>query len=509
MPHDDRYAHLATGQASSTILIVDDEPGACQTLEALLLNQGYHLALATSGQQALAMAAELAPDVILLDVMMPDMDGFEVCRRLRSDPRLAIVPVIMVTALDDRGSRLQGLAAGADDFVSKPFDRAELRARVRTITQLNRYRRLLAEQARFEWVVQNARDGYLVTKQDGELIYANPQACAYLGLSPEEGRMAEIQAGVSRRFVDLARQQYHCEPQNAWAAWGSADAGSPLYLVRPESHTAQAFWLQVDVFNLSSQLARERLIRLQDVTLQMTLRRNVWDFHSAINHKLRSPLVIMLNSLELQVREMADLSSAEVAELSRLALKSVTRLRDNIGDILQYLNACAMAKSGECFKLSRLEAMVDEIVTYEGLSTVNVSLQDDLTQTSLVLSERAIELILWELVENAKKFHPSRAPSVDVAAYRSALGEATLKVSDDGLTLSPEQLACLWIPYYQGEKFFTGQTEGMGLGLPMVAALTWEVGGDCRLYNRPDGPGVVVELTVPLAEPDPGATHLG
>jgi two-component system cell cycle response regulator len=500
MAHDDRNANLSTGQASSTVLIVDDEPGACQTLEALLLNQGYHLALAINGQQALALAAELDPDVILLDVMMPDMDGFEVCRRLRSDPRLATVPVIMVTALDDRESRLQGLSAGADDFVSKPFDRAELRVRVRTITQLNRYRRLLAERARFEWVVENARDGYLVTNQDDELIYANPQACVYLGLSPEEGQAAEIQARPSRRFLDLARQQYCCEPQTVWVAWGAASAPSPLYLVRPESHTAQAFWLQVDVFKLSSQLAGERLIRLQDVTLQMALRRNVWDFHSAVNHKLRSPLVIMLNSLELQVREMADLSGAEVAELSRLALKSVTRLRDNIGDILQYLNACAMAESSERFKFSGLKAMVNEIATYEGVSTVEVSLQDDLAQASLVLSERAVELILWELVGNAKKFHPSRAPSIEVVAYRSAPDEATLKVIDDGLTLSPGQLAYLWIPYYQGEKFFTGQTEGMGLGLPMVATLIWGVGGACRLYNRPDGPGVVVEVTVPLAE---------
>jgi DNA-binding response OmpR family regulator len=74
--------------------------------------------------------------------MMPGMDGYEVCRRLRADARLAEVPVIMVTALDDQASRLAGLEAGADDFITKPFNRAELRARVRTIARLNRYRRL-------------------------------------------------------------------------------------------------------------------------------------------------------------------------------------------------------------------------------------------------------------------------------------------------------------------------------------------------------------------------------
>ena len=98
----------------------------------------------------MAMAAEHTPDLILLDVMMPGMDGFEVCRSLRADPLLAEVPVVMVTALDDRDSRLQGIEAGADDFVSKPFDRVELRARVRTIARLNRYRQLLVVNRQLE-----------------------------------------------------------------------------------------------------------------------------------------------------------------------------------------------------------------------------------------------------------------------------------------------------------------------------------------------------------------------
>ena len=107
----------------STVLIVDDKTSARDALEALLFREGYTLAFASNGPQALEEAAALAPDLILLDVMMPDMDGFQVCQQLRTDPFLAEVPIIMVTALDDRNSRLRGIEAGADDFVSKPFDR--------------------------------------------------------------------------------------------------------------------------------------------------------------------------------------------------------------------------------------------------------------------------------------------------------------------------------------------------------------------------------------------------
>jgi PAS domain S-box-containing protein len=132
---------------NSTILIVDDQPSARKVLQGLLAKQGYTLAFAESGQEALSKAIEVVPDLILLDVMMPDMDGFEVCKRLRADQALAEVPVVMVTALDDQDSRLMGLEAGADDFISKPFNHVELQARVQSITRLNRYRRLLSERA--------------------------------------------------------------------------------------------------------------------------------------------------------------------------------------------------------------------------------------------------------------------------------------------------------------------------------------------------------------------------
>jgi putative two-component system response regulator len=104
--------------------------------------------MAENGFQAIEKAKQLLPDVILLDVMMPGMTGFEVCQRIRSDPQIAEIPIIILTALDDRESLLNALKAGADDFISKPFDRYELRARLLGITRLNRYQKLLQERAK-------------------------------------------------------------------------------------------------------------------------------------------------------------------------------------------------------------------------------------------------------------------------------------------------------------------------------------------------------------------------
>jgi len=125
----------------ATVLIVDDNPLGRDALMSVLEAGDYGLHVAGNGPEALEKSAALQPDLILLDVMMPGMDGFEVCRRLRADAVLAETPILLVTALDDRGSRLRGFEAGADDFISKPFDRTEMRARVKTLCRLSLQRK--------------------------------------------------------------------------------------------------------------------------------------------------------------------------------------------------------------------------------------------------------------------------------------------------------------------------------------------------------------------------------
>ncbi len=118
------------------ILVVDDIDANVRLLEAKLTAEYYHVLTAPDGPTALALAAEERPDIILLDVMMPGMDGFEVCRRLKDDPLTRHIPVVMVTALDGRNDRVTGLEAGADEFLTKPIDDLMLFSRVRSLTRL-------------------------------------------------------------------------------------------------------------------------------------------------------------------------------------------------------------------------------------------------------------------------------------------------------------------------------------------------------------------------------------
>src|SRR5687767_6106564 len=121
---------------SARILVVDDIDSNVRLLEAKLSAEYYEVLTASDGPTALAIAASESPDVVLLDVMMPGMDGFQVCRRLKDDPLTRHIPVVLVTALDGREDRIQGLEAGADEFLTKPIDDVMLLARVRSLTRL-------------------------------------------------------------------------------------------------------------------------------------------------------------------------------------------------------------------------------------------------------------------------------------------------------------------------------------------------------------------------------------
>ena len=132
----------ADADPKTRILVVDDEPTNRAVLVELLQGE-YTVLEATNGADALALARESTPDIILLDVLMPGMDGFEVCRRLKSDESTRDVPVIFVTSLDDYGDEAQGLALGAADYITKPVQPALVLERVRSHVELAQHRRFV------------------------------------------------------------------------------------------------------------------------------------------------------------------------------------------------------------------------------------------------------------------------------------------------------------------------------------------------------------------------------
>lgn len=157
------------------VLIVDDDPSVAQVLMRLLSAEGYSVDVVRDGESALSCVARHAPDIILLDLGLPTIDGFEVCRRLKSAPSTRLVPIVLITGLDERARRIAGIEAGADDFIGKPFDNEELRVRVRSLVNLKHH---TDELESAESVIMSlaltveARDGYTKMHCERLAVYA-------------------------------------------------------------------------------------------------------------------------------------------------------------------------------------------------------------------------------------------------------------------------------------------------------------------------------------------------
>jgi adenylate cyclase len=132
--------------ADPLVLVVDDLAPNARLLEAVLSPKGFRVVTASSGEEALDVLGKEHPDLVLLDILMPGMDGYEVCRRIRQDPATAFLPVIMITASGEE-EKIRAIESGADDFVNKPFDQAELLARVRSLVRVKRYHDTIENQA--------------------------------------------------------------------------------------------------------------------------------------------------------------------------------------------------------------------------------------------------------------------------------------------------------------------------------------------------------------------------
>jgi len=195
--------------APSKVLVVDDTPVNIKLLGDLLAVKGYVVATATNGEEALASLATETPDIVLLDVMMPGMSGYDVCRRIRANPDTALLPVVMVTSLDPHEERIHGIEAGADDFLSKPINQPELLARVRSLLRVKTLQDEVRRQAAAlqEW---NVKLEDRVREQVAELErlsrlkrFFSPAVAEAITTVGEKSILAPHRREISYMFLDL------------------------------------------------------------------------------------------------------------------------------------------------------------------------------------------------------------------------------------------------------------------------------------------------------------------
>jgi adenylate cyclase len=191
------------------ILVVDDMPMNVKLLVDVLTVKGYDVSTATSGREALACIGGDPPDLVLLDVMMPEMTGYEVCHTLRADPKTALLPVVMVTALDAKEERIKGLDAGADDFLSKPVNQPELLARVRSLLRIKSlYDQVEAQKVELEqWnrtLEQRVADGVTELERLSRMKrFFSPQVADMITSGDAKDPLKSHRSEITVVFIDL------------------------------------------------------------------------------------------------------------------------------------------------------------------------------------------------------------------------------------------------------------------------------------------------------------------
>jgi DNA-binding response OmpR family regulator/anti-sigma regulatory factor (Ser/Thr protein kinase) len=470
----------------SMILAMISDQNLTRELNKLLLGSSFELHVAPTAHTGLQMAEELLPDAILVDIDL-DGSGLDICRRLRANRMLRGLPILLLCSSNDHDARALGLAAGADDFISKPFDAIELLARLRTVIRLNAKRLMVTDLARFNWMASHAEGGYVLLDKSGAIHYANENAQVLLNL-PEDY--------LGLPFIAVVEHRFKPEPHEAWSNWINEPV--PLFLIQPETPTARVVWVMLDALDTSLGAEQHRIVHLKDVTERMSIYQDMRRFHTVVAHKLRTPISMLVSSVALIKSRLDQLSTEELKELVRSSLKGIDRLASQVQEILTYIDAPLALNVSEPVALEVLPKIVRTICEPLRMRDVVVSVPDKLRSKVVALTHDALEIILYELLLNARKFHPDKNPTVEIAVEEIDEDYIRVRVADDGQTLSIEQLSWAWLPYMQGEKDFTGELPGMGLGFPMVATLLWKVGGGIQLRNRHNGPGVIVEMKVPL-----------
>lgn len=476
---------------SGTILIVDDDQTTLLTLEAIL-TPTHRCVLVESGEEAINELGKSDPDIVLLDIHMPGINGFDLCRTIRTMPTLVDIPILMFTHDHDPETRILGLECGADDFLTKPLDPIELRIRLENTLRLNRYRRLTEEHSRFEWVFDNSRIGFALLDHKDTIIQVNNQASLYL--ETHEKLLPHS------NFINTVSKTYTLIPPAHWNDWNESDINlnAIRYLYQPETDNSNELWLEVSVQS-SKSLNEMRLISIQDITDELHERRSRWSFQSMVTHKLRTPLSAITTCAYILEHSDPDDWKDELSPLKDVIIHETNRLENQIEETLSYLNSNPAENKEKRLQVSLLADFINNTAKpFELDIQIATSYSDQTGNLCVGLSRTAFTSTILELLTNAQKFHPTKSPIVSIDIRETSDFTLCIAVTNTGSSITAEQISNAFTPYYQGEKQPTGEIPGMGLGLSMIGSMVWQVMGSCRIMNTREGDGVTFEMEFPL-----------
>jgi PAS domain S-box-containing protein len=465
------------------ILLVEDNEATRYAVSRILANAGYLVTPAADGETALSVVGSARPDLVLLDVKLPDVSGFDVVRRLKSDPATSAIPVVHLSATSvSSAEQVRGLEGGADAYLTHPI---EARVLVATLDAFLRARRA---ESRYRKIFETGLLGIVSWDASGRIVDANDTFLRLVG----RGR-AEIVDGRLRWEVLV--------PEGGPAAAPLPPGGIPqeMTLVRGDGARVPALVgraQNVDgedevafVLDITDRKRAEEALRAAD--------RRKDEFLAILSHELRNPLAPIRNAIALLARRPPQEPPAVRAlEILDRQTRHLTRVVDDLLDVTRIA-------SGKV-KLQRASVDLGEVVqkTAEDVRSMFEDAGVDLRVAPVPVpiwidaDVTRISQVVWNLLQNAAKFTPSGGHvSVSVVAARDG---AEVRVRDDGIGITREELAEVFQPFAQADRSLARTKGGLGLGLALVRGLIELHGGSVRVSSEGIDRGSEFTVVLPL-----------
>lgn len=507
--------------AEVTVLLVDDNPQNLKVLYETLKDKGYRLLIANEGEKALDLAHRHHPEVILLDIMMPEMDGYEVCERLKADPNTADSAVVFLSALDDLQAKVKGFALGGADYISKPFQSQEVIARVKTHAQVIRLERelqarnreLQGDQTR---ILNAISEGIYGLDEDGIIEFANPAAALIMGCPAEDltGKsfftlhfstaadaednlpvMATCRQGVAEHQRDIRMLK-------ADGTGFSAEYRAAPKLDDEELHGAVVVFRDITV-ELENEQALEdarAMVQEQRDQLAHTSRLSTMgEMAAGFAHEVNQPLTAITNYARVAKRVMA--KAQPDPELLQETLDKIVAQSHRASEIIRRIRRFMKKPATGKEVLSLPDLLEDtrqfaEVDMRNNEGGIDVWVEEQLPD--VLADPIQVQQVALNLIRNALEATRSADSSVPVEVSASRCGSQCVRVEvrDYGVGVAEEAEDKLFHPFH------TTKDDGMGIGLATCRSLIQAQGGEIG-YQRPEeGAGACFWFTLPVTGAD-------